>query len=90
MGGERQIEAADVRRTGRALALLRASHPEPTVMVTALAVALAVSTGRAAPGVVAVAALTCAPWAGAPVSAAQVACPGVAAAQGSVTPAGSW
>jgi 4-hydroxybenzoate polyprenyltransferase len=56
MGGERQIEAADVRRTGRALALVRASHPEPTVMVTALAVALAVSTGRAAPGVVAVAA----------------------------------
>jgi 4-hydroxybenzoate polyprenyltransferase len=54
MGGERQIEVAGVRRTGPALALLRASHPEPTVMVTALAVALAVSTGRAAPGVVAV------------------------------------
>ena len=54
MGGERQIEVADVRRTGPALALLRASHPEPTVMVTALAVALAVSTGRPAPGVVAV------------------------------------
>ena len=40
MGGERQIEVAGVRRAGSALALLRASHPEPTVMVTALAVAL--------------------------------------------------
>ena len=56
MGGETQIEVAGVRRTRPALALLRASHPEPTVMVTALAVALAVSTGRAAPGVLAVAA----------------------------------
>src|ERR1019366_4440072 len=37
MGWERQIEVAGVRRTGSALALLRASHPEPTVMVTALA-----------------------------------------------------
>src|ERR1700691_4490098 len=54
MGGDTQIEAPGVRRTGAALALLRASHPEPTVMVTALAVALAVSTGRAAPGVAAV------------------------------------
>src|ERR1700693_1714567 len=53
MGGERQIEVAGVRRTGSALALLRAFHPEPTVMVTALAVALAVSTGRDAAGVVA-------------------------------------
>src|ERR1039458_9894094 len=53
MGGERQIEAAGVRRAGSALALLRASHPEPTVMVTALAVALTVSTGRDAAGVVA-------------------------------------
>src|ERR1019366_1392639 len=53
MGWERQIEVAGVRRTGSALALLRASHPEPTVMVTALAVALAVSTGRDAAGVVA-------------------------------------
>jgi len=54
MGGERQIEVAGVRRTGSALALLRASHPEPTVMVTALAVALAVGTGRDAAGVLAV------------------------------------
>ena len=54
MGGERQIEVAGVRRAGAALALLRASHPEPTVMVTALAVALAVGTGRDAAGVVAV------------------------------------
>jgi 4-hydroxybenzoate polyprenyltransferase len=53
MGGERQIEVAGVRGTGSALALLRASHPEPTVMVTALAVALTVSTGRDAAGVVA-------------------------------------
>jgi protoheme IX farnesyltransferase len=34
--------------------LLRASHPEPTVAVTAMAVALAITTGRAAAGVVAV------------------------------------
>src|ERR1039458_4905142 len=54
MGWERQIEVAGVRRTGSALALLRASHPEPTVMVTALAVALAVGTGRDAAGVLAV------------------------------------
>src|ERR1035438_1328560 len=54
MGGERQIEVAGVRRTGSALALLRASHPEPTVMVTALAVALAVGTGRSGIGVLAV------------------------------------
>jgi UbiA prenyltransferase family len=53
MGGERQIEVAGVRRASSALALLRASHPEPTVMVTALAVALAVGTGRDATGVVA-------------------------------------
>ena len=53
MGGERKIEVAGVRRAGSALALLRASHPEPTVMVTALAVALATSTGRDAAGVVA-------------------------------------
>ena len=46
MGGQRQMEVAGVRRTGPALALLRASHPETTVMVTALAVALAIGTGR--------------------------------------------
>src|SRR5580704_17737402 len=37
-----------------AIALIRASHPEPTVMVTALAMALAIGTGRAAIGVLAV------------------------------------
>lgn len=37
-----------------ALALLRACHPEPTAAVTALSVVLAASSGRAAPGVVAV------------------------------------
>lgn len=47
-------EPARARRGGRPAALLRASHPEPTVMVTALAVALAASTGRAALGVLAV------------------------------------
>src|ERR1700723_2838269 len=51
MGGDTQIEAPGVRRTGPALALLRASHPEPTVMVTALAVALAIGTGRSGVGV---------------------------------------
>ncbi|EHY87330.1 UbiA family prenyltransferase [Saccharomonospora azurea] len=39
----------------RALALVRASHPEPSVVVTAVAVGLAVSTGRDGAGVVAVA-----------------------------------
>src|SRR5882757_5356209 len=43
-----------VRRSGSAIALLRASHPEPTAMVTALAVALAVSTGRSGTGVLSV------------------------------------
>jgi 4-hydroxybenzoate polyprenyltransferase len=51
MGGERQTEVPGVRRTGSAIALLRASHPEPTAMVTALAVALAVGTGRSGVGV---------------------------------------
>lgn len=37
-------------------ALVRASHPEPAVLVTAVAVALAIRTGRSAAGVVAVAA----------------------------------
>jgi len=36
------------------IALVRASHPEPTVMVTALAMALAVGTGRSGMGVLAV------------------------------------
>jgi 4-hydroxybenzoate polyprenyltransferase len=36
------------------IALIRASHPEPTVMVTALAMALAVGTGRSGIGVLAV------------------------------------
>ncbi len=40
----------------RAVALVRASHPEPTVVVTAVAVGLALSTGRDGAGVVAVAA----------------------------------
>jgi 4-hydroxybenzoate polyprenyltransferase len=45
------------RRLGRsAVALLRASHPEPTFMVTAVAVALAATTGRGGAGIVAVAA----------------------------------
>ncbi|WP_244231186.1 UbiA family prenyltransferase [Saccharomonospora piscinae] len=39
----------------RAMALVRASHPEPTVVVTAVAVGLALSTGRDGSGVVAVA-----------------------------------
>jgi 4-hydroxybenzoate polyprenyltransferase len=43
-----------VSRSGSAIALLRASHPEPTVMVTAVAVALAVSTGRSGVGVLSV------------------------------------
>jgi 4-hydroxybenzoate polyprenyltransferase len=43
-----------VSRSGSAIALLRASHPEPTVMVTAIAVALAVSTGRSGLGVLSV------------------------------------
>ncbi|HEY0717562.1 MAG TPA: UbiA family prenyltransferase [Streptosporangiaceae bacterium] len=37
-----------------AIALVRSSHPEPTVMVTALAMALAIGTGRSAIGVLAV------------------------------------
>src|ERR1700678_1799195 len=51
MGGESQLGLPSVHRAGAAGALLRASHPEPTAMVTALAVALAVSTGRSAVGV---------------------------------------
>lgn len=39
-----------MRLTG-AIALLRACHPEPTAMVTALAVALAISTGRSGLGI---------------------------------------
>ncbi len=54
MGGEEQVGRPGVRRTGPAIALLRASHPEPTAMVTALTVALAISTGRSGAGVVAV------------------------------------
>src|SRR6202789_4337288 len=46
---ERHKRLSGVGRT--ALALLRASHPEPTVMVTALAVALAIGTGRGGVGV---------------------------------------
>lgn len=46
-----------MRRVARtALALAGACHPEPTVAVTAMATALAVTTGRGAPGVVLVAA----------------------------------
>src|ERR1700678_522413 len=51
MGGESQLGLPSVHRAGAAGAVLRASHPEPTAMVTALAVALAVSTGRSAVGV---------------------------------------
>jgi 4-hydroxybenzoate polyprenyltransferase len=51
MVGERQPAAAGI---GSAVALLRASHPEPTAMVTTLAVALAVGTGRSGAGVLAV------------------------------------
>jgi 4-hydroxybenzoate polyprenyltransferase len=51
MGEESQLGLPDVHRAGAAGALLRASHPEPTAMVTALAVALAVSTGRSGVGV---------------------------------------
>jgi heme o synthase len=43
-----------ISRSGPAVALLRASHPEPTVMVTAIAVALAVGTGRSGAGVLSV------------------------------------
>lgn len=46
MDGERQAGLS-----GSAIALVRASHPEPTAMVTALAVALAVGTGRGGVGV---------------------------------------
>jgi 4-hydroxybenzoate polyprenyltransferase len=53
MGGVRQIGLPGVRGAGPAIALLRASHPEPTAMVTALAVALAVGTGRSGAGVLA-------------------------------------
>jgi len=42
------------RQAGLAVALLRASHPEPTAMVTALAVTLAAATGHGATGVAAV------------------------------------
>jgi protoheme IX farnesyltransferase len=51
MSGESWIGWPGGRRAAGAGALLRASHPEPTVMVTALAVALAVSTGRSGLGV---------------------------------------
>ncbi len=53
MGGVRQMGLPGARGAGAALALLRASHPEPTAMVTALAVALAVGTGRSGAGVLA-------------------------------------
>ncbi|GAA5117493.1 UbiA family prenyltransferase [Pseudonocardia adelaidensis] len=43
-------------RAAGPLALLRACHPEPTAAVTAVTTALAVAVGRAAPGVVLVAA----------------------------------
>lgn len=42
------------RQAGLAVALVRASHPEPTAMVTALAVTLAVATGHGGTGVAAV------------------------------------
>ena len=51
MGGEQQVGLPDVRGAGPAIALLRASHPEPTAMVTALTVALAIGTGRSGVGV---------------------------------------
>src|SRR5271165_5323293 len=51
MGGEQQVGLPGVRGAGSAIALLRASHPEPTAMVTALTIALAVGTGRSAVGV---------------------------------------
>jgi 4-hydroxybenzoate polyprenyltransferase len=54
MSGERQLGLPGARRSWAGGALLRASHPEPTVMVTALAVALAVGTGRSGVGVFAV------------------------------------
>jgi heme o synthase len=54
MAREALTRLSDVRRGGSAIALLRASHPEPTAMVTAIAVALAVSTGRSGLGVLAV------------------------------------
>lgn len=40
-------------RAGSAVALVRACHPEPTAMVTAIAVALAAATGRGVAGVAA-------------------------------------
>jgi heme o synthase len=49
-----EVGGTGVRGIGRAVALVRASHPEPTVMVTALAMALAVGTGRSGIGVLAV------------------------------------
>ncbi|HET9072190.1 MAG TPA: UbiA family prenyltransferase [Acidimicrobiales bacterium] len=45
---------AEPARPGAAGTLVRACHPEPTVAVTALAVALAAGTGRGVPGLVAV------------------------------------
>lgn len=45
-----------VLRSGRAGALLRACHPEPTAAVTLVATALAVTTGRGLPGTLGVAA----------------------------------
>jgi 4-hydroxybenzoate polyprenyltransferase len=44
------------RRAATPFALLRACHPEPTAAVTAMITALAVTTGRDVPGVLAVAA----------------------------------
>lgn len=51
MGGEQQAGLPGVRGASPAIALLRASHPEPTAMVTALTVALAIGTGRSGVGV---------------------------------------
>ncbi|HUN32551.1 MAG TPA: UbiA family prenyltransferase [Trebonia sp.] len=54
MAEQRQVRAAGARQAGRAIALVRASHPEPTAMVTALAVTLAVATGHSPAGVASV------------------------------------
>jgi len=59
MGGQRQtgvtgVGGTSARGAGAVIALVRASHPEPTVMVTALAMALAIGTGRSGIGVLAV------------------------------------
>jgi 4-hydroxybenzoate polyprenyltransferase len=54
MAEERQARLPGARQASLAVALLRASHPEPTAMVTALAVTLAVATGHGGGGVTAV------------------------------------